>query len=198
MRIDHVIYAASDLDVAAARIESELGVRVVAGGRHDGLGTHNRIVPLGNGYLELLAVYDAEEAARSALGSALQARLEQAGDGLMAWAVAVDDVEPIAARLDTWVSTIAREGLTAQLTGLLEAMREPFLPFFVARAPGVPDPGRGADAGGISWIEVSGDEERLARWLGGAQLPVRISPGPPAVCAVGIGARELRTPAAGW
>jgi len=195
VRIDHVIYATSDLDVAAARIESQLAVRVVAGGRHEGLGTHNRIVPLGNGYLELLAVYDAEEATRSALGSALQARLEQAGDGLMAWAVAVDDVQPTAARLNTWVSTIAREGLTAQLTGLLEAMREPFLPFFVARAPGVPDPGRGADTGGISWIEVSGDEERLARWLGGAELPVRISPGPAAVCAVGIGERELRTPA---
>ena len=197
MRIDHVIYATRDLDVAAVRIESELGVQVVAGGRHEGLGTHNRIVPLGDGYLELLAVCDAEEAARSALGSALQARLEQAGDGLMAWAVSVDDVQPIAERLDTWVSTIAREGLSAQLTGLLEAMRDPFLPFFVARGEGVPDPGHGADAGGISWIEVAGDEERLRRWLGGAALPVRVKPGTPAVCAVGIGERELRTSAGG-
>ena len=197
MRIDHVIYATSDLDVAAARIESELGVRVVPGGRHEGLGTHNRIVPLGDGYLELLAVCDPEEAARSALGSALKARLEQSGDGLMAWALAVDDVQPVATRLDTWVSTIAREGLTAQLTGLLEAMREPFLPFFVARGSGVADPGRGSDAGGISWIEVAGDEERLAHWLGGAELPVRIKRGAPAVCAVGIGRRELRTNAGG-
>jgi hypothetical protein len=197
VRIDHVIYATSDLDVAAARIESELGVHVVAGGRHEGLGTHNRIVPLGDGYLELLAICDPDEAARSALGSALQARLEQSGDGLMAWAVAVDDVQPVAARLDTWVSTIAREGLSAQLTGLLEAMREPFLPFFVARSPGVADPGQGSDAGGISWIEVAGDEDRLDRWLGGAELPVRVRAGAPAVCAVGIGERELRTGAGG-
>ena len=197
MRIDHVIYATSDLDVATARIESELGMQAVAGGRHEGLGTHNRIVPLGDGYLELLAICDEDEAARSALGSALQARLAQGGEGLMAWAVAVDDVQPVAQRLDTWVSTIAREGLSAQLTGLLEAMREPFLPFFVARAPGVADPGHGGDAGGISWIEVAGDEERLARWLGGEGLPVRVKPGAPAVCAVGIGERELRTSAGG-
>jgi hypothetical protein len=55
VRIDHVIYAAADLDEAAARIERELGLAVHGGGRHEGLGTHNRIVPLGGGYLELLA-----------------------------------------------------------------------------------------------------------------------------------------------
>ncbi len=193
MRIDHVIYVTRDLDRAAAMVEDELGIAVVAGGRHEGLGTHNRIVPLGNGYIELLAVWDEDEAARSALGSAVQARLEQLGDGLMAWAVAVDDVQPVAQRLDTWVTAIERQGLTARLTGLLEALREPFLPFFIARDPEVPDPGRGADAGGISWIEVVGDAERLTRWLGGGALPVRIAEGPPAVVAVGIGDRELRT-----
>lgn len=193
MRIDHVIYATADLDAAAGRIEAELGVVVIAGGRHEGLGTHNRIVPLGEGYIELLAVCDPEEAARSALGSALQARLEQAGEGLMGWAVAVDDVQPVAERLGTWVTTIARQGLSAHLTGLLESLREPFLPFFVTRDAGVPDPGGGADAGGISWIEVAGDAARLERWVGGADIPVRVVEGAPAVLGVGIGDRELRT-----
>lgn len=193
MRIDHVIYATADLGAAAARVEAELGVAAVAGGRHEGLGTHNRIVPLGGGYLELLAICDTEEATRSALGSALQARLEHAGEGLMGWAVAVDDLQPVAERLGTWVTTIARQGLSAQLTGLLESMREPFLPFFVARDPGVPDPGGEGDGGGIGWIEVAGDADRLARWLGGADLPVRVVDGGPAVLAVGIGDRELRT-----
>lgn len=194
MHIDHVIYATRDLDAAAAKIKDELGVDAIAGGRHEGLGTHNRIVPLGRGYLELLAVCDADEAARSALGSALQARIEQRGDGLMGWAVAVDDVQPVATRLGTWVTTIAREGLSAQLTGLLESMREPFLPFFVARDAGVPDPGRAGDDGaGIGWVEVAGDPERLARWLDGAELPVRVTAGEPAVRAVGIGDRVLRT-----
>ena len=193
MYIDHVIYATADLGAAAARVEAELGVAAVAGGHHEELGTHNLIVPLGAGYIELLAVCDPGKAAHSALGSALQARLEQAGEGLMGWAVAVDDIQAVATRLDTWVTTIARQGLSAQLTGLLESMREPFLPFFVTRDPGVPDPGGGSDAGGISWIEVAGDAQRLVDWLGGADLPVRVVEGPPAVCAVGIGDRELRT-----
>ncbi|HEY6653120.1 MAG TPA: VOC family protein, partial [Solirubrobacterales bacterium] len=62
MHIDHVIYATADLDGAAARVESELGLSVVPGGRHEGHGTHNRIVPLGGGYLELMAVADPHEA----------------------------------------------------------------------------------------------------------------------------------------
>ena len=193
MRIDHVIYAAGNLAAAAARLESELGATAVAGGRHQGLGTRNLIMPLGEGYLELLTVRDPEEAANSALGAALQARIAHEGDGLMAWAVAVDDIEPVAARLGTAITTITREGLTAQLTGLAESLREPFLPFFVARDPGVRDPGAGGYGGGISWIEVVGDAGRLERWLGDAELPVRISEGAPGVRAVGIGDRELRT-----
>lgn len=147
MRIDHVIYATGDLDAAAARLEAELGVPVRPGGRHEGLGTHNRIVPLGGGYLELLAIADPEEAARSPLGRAIQASIDQTGDGLVGWAVAVDDVRPIAERLGTDVTTIARQGLSAHLTGLAESLREPSLPFFVARDHGIPDPaGRVAPA----------------------------------------------------
>jgi hypothetical protein len=43
VRIDHVIYASADLDVAAARVQAGLGLKAAGGGRHDGLGTHNRI-----------------------------------------------------------------------------------------------------------------------------------------------------------
>jgi len=186
VRIDHVIVATEDLDSAAIRLEAEHGLRVAGGGRHEGLGTQNRIVPLGGGYLELLAIADPEEAQRSPLGRAVAARLAD-GDGLAGWAVAVDDVGPVAERLGTEVSTISRQGLSARLTGLQEAMAEPFLPFFISRDHGIPDPGEGADAGGIDWIEVSGDADRLADWLAGAELPVRVVEGPPAVRAVGIG-----------
>jgi hypothetical protein len=192
MRIDHVIYATRDLDRAAARIECVLGVTAVPGGRHEGLGTHNRIVPLGGGYLELLAVCDPEEAAGSELGSAVAARIAHEGEGLMAWAIAVDDVEPVAARLDISITTITRRGLTARLAGLAESMRRPFLPFFLSRRQGIPDPGSGSTAGGITWVEVAGDRALLGRWLDGAALPVRISEGQPGVRAVGIGERELR------
>ena len=192
MRIDHAIYAAADLDAAAARLEDAFGLEVLPGGRHEGMGTENRIAPLGAGYLELLAVADADEAATSHFGRALLAQLAARGDGLMGWVVAVEDVDAVAARLGTEIITLRRQGLSARLTGVAESMREPFLPFFISRDPGVPDPGAGSDAGGLTWIEVAGDEERLAAWLG-AELPaVRVVPGRAAVRAIGIGACELR------
>lgn len=192
MRIDHVIYAAEDLDVAAARFEAELGLVAVAGGRHEGLGTHNRIVPLGGGYLELLAVADPEEAARSEFGRGLLARLARDGGGLLGWAVAVDDIDGVARRLGTPVTTIRRSGLSARLTGIREAIHEPVLPFFISRDHGVPDPGADGGAGGITWIELAGDVARLQRWLDFAELPVRVVDGPPALLALGIGEREFR------
>jgi Glyoxalase-like domain len=192
VRIDHVILGAADLDSAAARLEAEHGLRATGGGRHEGIGTHNRIVPLGGGYLEILAVADAAEAERSPLGRALAARIADSGDRLIGWAVLVDDVAPLAERIGSEVSTITRQGLSARLTGVAEAMAEPFLPFFIGRDHGIDDPGAAADAGGIEWIELSGDPDRLDDWLGGAELPVRVAPGPPAVLAVGIGGRVLR------
>jgi len=192
VHIDHVIYATSDLDEAARRIEAELGLRSVEGGRHEGLGTHNRIVPLGAGYLELMAVVDSEQGASSELAGLLQARIAAAKEGLLGWCVAVDDIEAVAARLGTPITPIKREGLSARLTGLAEALREPFLPFFISRDPGVPDPGAAGAAGGISWIEVVGDAGRLETWLGNSKLPVRIVGGAPAVRAMGIGRRVLR------
>jgi hypothetical protein len=192
MRIDHVILAATDLDAAAERLEAEHGLRAKGGGRHEGMGTHNRVVPLGGGYLELLAIADPEEAAGSELGRAVSGRIERAGDGPMAWAVAVDEIAFVARLLGTEVSAISRQGLTARLTGVAEAMAEPFLPFFIERDPGIPDPGVAGDAGGIEWIEVAGDAAKLADWLGGADLPVRVVEGEPAVVAVGVGGQVLR------
>ena len=191
MRIDHVIYAAADLDAAATRIEAELGLPVLAGGRHEGHGTENRIVPLGGGYIELLGVADPREAAGSPFGRGLVDRLARDGDGWLAWVVAVDDVDPVAQRLGTTITTLRREGLSARLTGVTAAMDEPFLPFFVSRDPGVADPGAGGDAGGITWIELSGDAVRLAQWLDSTPLPVRVVEGAAAVRAVGIGDRAF-------
>jgi hypothetical protein len=62
----------------------------------------------------------------------------------------------------------------------------------MSRDPGIPDPGVGGDAGGITWIELAGDAARLERWLDGTPLPVRVVDGPAAVRAVGIGDRAFR------
>jgi len=193
MQIDHVLIATADLDAAAARLEAELGLRAVGGGRHDGIGTHNRIVPLGNGYLELLAVCDPEEAASSALGRLLAERIAARGEGLMAWAAAVENVDAEAQRTGADISEIARDGLSARLAGVAVAMTRPCLPFFIQRDPGGRDPAAGGgEAGGIVWLEVSCEGEDLATWTGGARMPVRVTSGPPGVVAVGIGEQELR------
>jgi hypothetical protein len=188
-----VIYATRDLEAAAARIEGELGLASVAGGRHQGLGTHNRIVPLGDGYLELLALADPDEAATSNVGRALMTRLETVGEGLLGWAVAVAAVERVAERLGLGITTVERRGLRARLVGLTGSLADPSLPFFICRDPGVADPAAGANTGGITWVEVAGDRESLDRWFGGCELPVRVVSGTSGVRAVGIGTRELRT-----
>jgi catechol 2,3-dioxygenase-like lactoylglutathione lyase family enzyme len=192
VRLDHVIYVTTDLDAAAARVESELGLSALPGGRHEGHGTHNRIVPLGGGYLELMAIADPDEAAASPIGEPVLERLETQGDGLFAWCIAVDDVERVADRLGQQVTAIAREGLTARLAGVIEALRNPVLPFFIERDEGVLDPGGGGDAGGITWVEVAGDNDALQQRLDGAELPVRVVDGPVGVVAMGIGEQELR------
>jgi hypothetical protein len=156
MRIDHVIYGTSDLDRAAARLEAILAVRAVRGGRHDGVGTHNRIVPLGDGtFIEILAIADPAEAARSTLGAALQAAIAS-GDRLLAWAVAVDNVASVAARLGTSISTVGRQAQTARLTGVMESLADPYLPFFIERPAEVIS--RPTSRTTIAWIEVTGNE----------------------------------------
>jgi len=188
VRIDHAIWATSDLDAAAAHFERAHGLAASGGGRHAGMGTHNRIVPLGGGYLELLAVADPEEAAGSPLGR----HVADAAEGWLGWACVVEDVDAVAARLGTEVVELSRDGFSARLTGVGEALAEPALPFFLERGDGTPDPGEGADAGGLQWVEVAGDAGRLREWLGGVGLPVRVQAGAPTLLAVGVGERELR------
>ena len=193
MHIDHVIVATADLDAMTARLREDHGLVASGGGRHTGIGTENLIVPLGGGYLEVIAVVDPAEAVSSPLGAALAARIAKCGEGLMAWVVAVPDVSAEAARTGAELSVIEREGLKATLAGVSTAMADPSLPFFIQRDAGVADPGAGGEYGGITWVEVSGDEHELESWLGvGVEVPVRVVPGRPAVRAVGIGERELR------
>lgn len=184
MRIDHVLWATDDLDTTAERFAREHGLPVRGGGRHVGLGTENRILALGGGYLELIAVVDADEAAASWIGRAVAG----APEGLIGWAVVVEDVGEHAERLGLELTSIEREGFSARLAGVAEAMAEPWLPFFLQRAAGVADPGAAGDASAIAWIELAGDAERLRAWLGGEELPVRYAEGgPPGVRAVGLG-----------
>jgi len=181
MRVDHVIYGTSDLDAAGARFEA-VGLPVEPGGAHEGVGTHNRIVPLGADYVELLAILDTEMAAASPLGRLIGDRIAR-GDGWMGWGVGVADAAAVAERLGASQLEVRRRG-TGHLVGLPEALADGFLPFFIQREP-KPGPG------GIDRVEVAGDPRRLAAWLGGAELPVDVAGGPPGLRAVTIRGRRL-------
>ena len=113
-----MIYATADLDRACIRLKAEYGLDSVEGGRHDGIGTHNRLVPLGADYVEVLAIADAGRDRRVAARTTLAERIEQ-GDGLIGWAIAVEDVAAVAARLGTDVIEVVRGGQTGRLTGML-------------------------------------------------------------------------------
>lgn len=56
MLIDHIIYAAPELQAAVDDIENRPGVRAAGGGQHTGQGTHNKVLALGpRTYLEIIA-----------------------------------------------------------------------------------------------------------------------------------------------
>jgi hypothetical protein len=97
--LDHLVIACTDPDAAAADLEREMGLRGGGGGRHDALGTFNRLVWLGDTYLELIGVFDRALAERSWIGAPTVRALD-AGGGLATWAAATDDIDGDVARLN--------------------------------------------------------------------------------------------------
>ena len=57
-RIDHIIIGAKNLKAAGDHVYDTYGLASYVGGRHQGWGTENIIVPLGEAYLEIAAVFD--------------------------------------------------------------------------------------------------------------------------------------------
>ena len=92
--IDHLVIACADPDAAATELTSAIGLSAVGGGRHEGMGTFNRIVWLADGsYLELIGVDDREAALRTPIGAAAVATIDAHGGGLATWALRDDELE---------------------------------------------------------------------------------------------------------
>jgi hypothetical protein len=196
LRIDHPVRVVRDLDRAAERWRREYGLDSAAGGRHVRWGTANRIVPLGDVYVELIAVADPAEVRTSAFGRSV-VRLAERGEAWLTFAVATDDLDAHAARLGLPVTEGRRDrpdgaAVRWRSAGVEDARREDWMPFFIEWQvapelhPGRTRAGHGIRADGISWIEVGGDPARLREWLGGAELPVRVSDASPGLRAVAV------------
>jgi len=202
LEVDHVIFTVRDFDVAADRIERELGLGSVQGGSHPGHGTGNRIIPLGSAYLELMAVVDEEEAVGSPLGRWV---MEQARDGDQPAALCLrtDDIASLSRRLGLEPMAMSRlrpdgQELAWRLAGLTRMFDDGF-PFFIEwRADGEGYPGlmpaaHTVEVEGISWVEIGGSAGEIDHWLGPHRLDLRVSDGSIGVVRVGIrtGAGEL-------
>jgi hypothetical protein len=196
LRLDHVVYAVPDLDYAAVRFREEFGLDSTEGGRHERWGTANRIVPLGDQYLELVAVVDVPMAAETEFASGV---LERAagGGGWFTMAAVADDLDAVASRLGIEVGSGSRtrpDGQTVRwrMAGLDDPRREAWMPFFLIwdisdeLRPGRARAGHGVRATGLGRVEVGGDAERLRTWLGGDELPIRVSDGEPGIHRVAI------------
>jgi len=89
--IDHLVIAVADPDAAAADLEAALGLAATGGGRHEKAGTFNRLIFLGDTYLELIGVWDRALATANPIGAAALAALDAGTPGLVTWAIATDD-----------------------------------------------------------------------------------------------------------
>ncbi|MFN4129126.1 MAG: VOC family protein [Paracoccaceae bacterium] len=91
LRIDHLAVSCTALDAGAAAVEAALGLPLVAGGKHPHMGTHNRLLRLGDAYLEVIAIDPAAPAPAWPRWFALD---EFSGVArLTNWIVACDDLD---------------------------------------------------------------------------------------------------------
>lgn len=97
--IDHLVIAVADPDAAAADLEAALGLAATGGGRHEKAGTFNRLIFLGDTYLELIGVWDRARATANPIGAAALAALDAGTPGLVTWAIATDDARRAVAGL---------------------------------------------------------------------------------------------------
>ena len=189
MEIDHVLIAVPDLAAAGREIEARYRLASIEGGHHPAWGTANRIVPLGDSYLELIGVVDPGKAAGHVVGRWVASAVSHTFRPL-GWAVRTSHLDEIARRLELPVNAGSRitpsgEELRWRSAGVGQAAIEPCLPFFIEWAPGTLHPGRGGKAR-IVKVVLEGDPDRLAYWLGDHHLPIVMHAGNPAVKAIHI------------
>ena len=190
LAIDHVILAAADIYATSARLERDHGLVSLPGGRHAGHGTGNRIVPLGDAYIEIMGIVDEEEAAASPMGAWLRDRTAS-GDTVAALCLRTDaaGLDATAERLGLRPLPMSRDApggvtLTWRLAGLGEAMRDPSRTFFIDwqvppdQHPALGDARHRVRPTGFAWVELAGDPDAIRGWVGEDVPGVRIAATP--------------------
>jgi hypothetical protein len=179
------------LDQSVRRFEARYDVTSLEGGRHPSWGTANRIVPLGEAYLELVTVIDRRTASSAGFGRWVAGALGEDGRPF-GWAVRTTSIDHVANRLGLIVSDGSRltpDGHVVEWrsAGIDEAAGEPSLPFFIEW--GDPDwmasrRSAGARRLRLVKLKLEGHADRLADWLGDHRLPIVVRGGSPRVAGI--------------
>jgi hypothetical protein len=146
-------------------------------------------VPLGDSYVELVAVVDAGEASSSVFGQWVARDATRAGRPI-GWCVRPDDLDATASRLGLQIEEGARtkpsgERIEWRAAGVGEAESSPGLPFFIERRDPATFPGATSEAAAaMARLEIACDAARLATWLGPHALPIKVLPGDAGITAV--------------
>jgi hypothetical protein len=115
--IDHIIIAVADPDAAAAELESTILLRSSGGGRHDAHGTYNRLIWLGDSYIELMGVFDGALADASWWGRHVRSILARTPAALAGVPLAAHDlaneIDRLRARGSTLLDPVAGERVRA-------------------------------------------------------------------------------------
>lgn len=89
-QIDHLVFAAPDLEDGVNEVEARFGVRAGDGGQHLGQGTHNKLLALGpTTYLEIIA----PDPTQPEPPGPRPYGVDGVTQSLVGWAIACDDID---------------------------------------------------------------------------------------------------------
>jgi hypothetical protein len=202
VELDHILFAVRDLDDAAAQLERAHGLTSYVGGVHPRWGTANRIVPLGESYLELIAVVDEQTAAATDVGRFVMSGATARGAPI-GWAVRPGDLDAAARRLGLapHEGSRAREDGTVvrwRMAGIDRSVEEPALPWLLEWEDAATYPGAAETPveARIVRLELEGSTSALDAWLGPHDLPLDVRNGTAGLVGVDLdgprGALTLR------
>jgi hypothetical protein len=194
--LSQIIVGVTDLAAATSRFRS-LGFDVLDGGVHPGVGTANRVIPLGDQYVELLGVVSPDQARESEYGRSLLRAIAD-GDRLVRWSLRTHGIADVAGRLGVTVEQRRRlrpDGvlLTWRAAGLALALADATLPFFMQwdhaeQYPGAMPAKHPNGARAVTSLSLTPrDAVRFPRWIEGADVPLRwVAEREPGLWSVGV------------
>jgi hypothetical protein len=205
-RVDHLVYAARDLNRGVEEIEKLLGVRATPGGQHPGRGTRNALIKLGPAtYLEIIAPDPEQPDPKEPRSFGIDGLKESR---LVAWAAKGADLERLrdeAARKGISLGELTSGSrrrpdgalLSWRYTDPRTVLADGLVPFFIDWGQS-PHPAQTA-AQGCSLLALRAehpDAQRVQRLLGdlGIDLPVQSGPRPALIAVINSprGRVELR------